>query len=264
MAAGGEMVGFVKKFESLKASSTSVDECRSPKNAEFNKNGMKYAEDHLLCSICTELFIKAVTLNCSHTFCKYCIYQWKEKKSQCPICRVKIKIMLPIMVLDNYIESLLQDATAETISHRITLLEEREGKEIPNRTINGLELDDDEEYETFSDGSDEGNFDYLANELIQYTLGTIYLDDANSADMLHYESSVEEEEDDGAGASSAVSYEYNGLPGAHYGGYGHCFNCGQTGHWRNGCPFRRKPYYGGYGRCFNCGQHGHWANSCNN
>lgn len=30
--------------------------------------------------------------------------------------------------------------------------------------------------------------------------------------------------------------DYNGLPGAYYGGYGVCFSCGERGHWSNGCP----------------------------
>lgn len=44
-------------------------------------------ESELQCSICAELFVSATTLNCSHTFCKYCISMWKKKKKDCPICR---------------------------------------------------------------------------------------------------------------------------------------------------------------------------------
>lgn len=44
-------------------------------------------ESELQCSICAELFVNATTLNCSHTFCKYCITMWKKKKKDCPICR---------------------------------------------------------------------------------------------------------------------------------------------------------------------------------
>ncbi|KAH9632334.1 hypothetical protein HF086_010259 [Spodoptera exigua] len=44
-------------------------------------------ESELQCSICNELFVEATTLNCSHTFCKYCISVWKKKKRDCPICR---------------------------------------------------------------------------------------------------------------------------------------------------------------------------------
>lgn len=47
-------------------------------------------ENELQCSICAELFVAATTLNCSHTFCKYCITMWKKKKKDCPICRWNI------------------------------------------------------------------------------------------------------------------------------------------------------------------------------
>lgn len=32
---------------------------------------------------------------------------------------------------------------------------------------------------------------------------------------------------------------YNGLPGAYYGGYGQCHVCGDPNHWAGGCPARQ-------------------------
>lgn len=61
-------------------------------------------EDEMQCSICSEMFIKATTLNCSHTFCKYCIEKWKKTENICPICRTKITSMNATLVLDNVIE----------------------------------------------------------------------------------------------------------------------------------------------------------------
>lgn len=60
-------------------------------------------EDELQCSICTELFIKATTLNCSHSFCKHCLEEWRRKSNKCPICRSKITTANPTIVLDNFI-----------------------------------------------------------------------------------------------------------------------------------------------------------------
>lgn len=50
-------------------------------------------ESELQCSVCAELFITPITLNCSHSFCEYCITMWKKKKKDCPICRQVILIV---------------------------------------------------------------------------------------------------------------------------------------------------------------------------
>merc|ERR1719419_150295 len=44
-------------------------------------------EMELQCSICNELFIDATTLSCCHSFCEFCIKEWKERKAECPNCR---------------------------------------------------------------------------------------------------------------------------------------------------------------------------------
>lgn len=70
-------------------------------------NKLEVAENELQCSICTELFIKAVTLNCSHTFCNYCIGQWRQNKALCPICRTKIDTVSSTLVVDNFISKVI-------------------------------------------------------------------------------------------------------------------------------------------------------------
>lgn len=56
------------------------------KQSALNKVG-ELMDSELQCIICSEMFIEATVLNCSHTFCKYCITKWKKKKKDCPICR---------------------------------------------------------------------------------------------------------------------------------------------------------------------------------
>ena len=46
---------------------------------------------HLICKICKKVFNNPVVLDCTHTFCYYCIKkEIKEKKRECPICHEKI------------------------------------------------------------------------------------------------------------------------------------------------------------------------------
>lgn len=72
--------------------------------AAKNENTMEVMEDEMTCSICSELFVKTMTLNCSHSFCKSCINTWMLNKKICPICRTPIKDLHPTIVLDNFIE----------------------------------------------------------------------------------------------------------------------------------------------------------------
>ncbi|KAG5266721.1 hypothetical protein AALO_G00235410 [Alosa alosa] len=46
-------------------------------------------EDDLQCPVCCELFTDPVVLNCSHSFCRYCLdAYWKDQPSKpCPVCR---------------------------------------------------------------------------------------------------------------------------------------------------------------------------------
>ena len=63
-------------------------------------NFRELAETQLQCAVCSELFVEAVSVNCGHTFCHYCIYQWKKKKANCPVCRADIKQMASCKVMD--------------------------------------------------------------------------------------------------------------------------------------------------------------------
>ncbi|XP_069360020.1 E3 ubiquitin-protein ligase RNF8-like [Maniola hyperantus] len=74
-------------------------------------------ESELTCSICAELFISATTLNCSHTFCKYCITMWRRHKNQCPICRAAITAECNSLVIDSFIEKAV-DLLPEKITQK--------------------------------------------------------------------------------------------------------------------------------------------------
>ncbi|XP_071481888.1 E3 ubiquitin-protein ligase RNF8-like [Diadema antillarum] len=85
-------------------------------------------ENELQCSICSELFIQATTLNCSHSFCAYCIAAWLKRKRECPICRAPTSSHNRSIVLDNYIDKMVERLGEEARQRRREILQERQGR----------------------------------------------------------------------------------------------------------------------------------------
>lgn len=86
-------------------------------------------DENLTCSICSELFVKAMTLNCSHTFCWVCIDSWIKRQRICPNCRSPVISLTRSLVVDNFIEKMVESLTPEQIEKRRQLIEERRGNE---------------------------------------------------------------------------------------------------------------------------------------
>ncbi|XP_009901732.2 E3 ubiquitin-protein ligase RNF8 isoform X1 [Dryobates pubescens] len=86
-------------------------------------------ENELRCTICSEHFIEAVTLNCAHSFCSYCISEWTKRKVECPICRQEIKSKTRSLVLDNCIDRMVEKLDVETKELRLSLTRERKEKQ---------------------------------------------------------------------------------------------------------------------------------------
>ncbi|XP_074641322.1 E3 ubiquitin-protein ligase RNF8-like isoform X2 [Tubulanus polymorphus] len=84
-------------------------------------------ETELQCSICNELFIQATTLNCSHSFCALCISQWMSRKKQCPICRGRITSHQRAIVLDSYIDKMVEHLDEDMKKTRAAIIESRKG-----------------------------------------------------------------------------------------------------------------------------------------
>ncbi|XP_076239791.1 uncharacterized protein LOC143182585 isoform X2 [Calliopsis andreniformis] len=82
-------------------------------------------DEQLTCSICSELFVKATTLNCMHTFCQHCINSWQRKKKECPVCRAPVRAMNRSIVLDNFIDSMLENLPTKAKEKRKEIVEER-------------------------------------------------------------------------------------------------------------------------------------------
>ncbi|KAL2741282.1 LOW QUALITY PROTEIN: E3 ubiquitin-protein ligase RNF8-like isoform X1 [Vespula maculifrons] len=93
-------------------------------------------DEQLTCSVCSELFIKATTLNCMHTFCFHCIDTWNKKRKECPVCRASVKSMNRSLVLDNFIEKMLDKLSMHMKDRRAEIVEEREGRKTVNIEYN--------------------------------------------------------------------------------------------------------------------------------
>lgn len=87
-------------------------------------------ENELQCIICSEYFIEAVTLNCAHSFCSYCIKEWMKRKAECPICRKDIKSKTHSLVLDNCINKMVDNLSSEVKERRSALIRERKAKRL--------------------------------------------------------------------------------------------------------------------------------------
>ncbi|XP_023343689.1 E3 ubiquitin-protein ligase rnf8-B [Eurytemora carolleeae] len=122
------------------------------------------AETHLQCVVCSELFVDAVSINCGHTFCDYCINEWRKKKNNCPVCRTNIRAANPVKVLDEYSDKIFEQFVLEGAKKtRATLKEERaklKAESVRPRRINPVyNLGDDSDDSLDSDNTLEIRFD---------------------------------------------------------------------------------------------------------
>uniref|UniRef100_UPI0037E9C765 E3 ubiquitin-protein ligase rnf8 isoform X2 n=1 Tax=Semicossyphus pulcher TaxID=241346 RepID=UPI0037E9C765 len=131
-------------------------------------------ENELQCIICSELFIEAVILNCAHSFCSFCIKQWRKKKDECPICRRAIQSQTRCLALDNCINSMVENLSLDMKARRQTLITER--KADSSQVIEVIHDDDSSD----SDGS-MVSIDSSASSLVSVdTDGSIHLDSSPS------------------------------------------------------------------------------------
>ncbi|XP_015591582.1 E3 ubiquitin-protein ligase rnf8 [Cephus cinctus] len=103
-----------EKLDTTRLCNTLQKETNCPQELDVpdNKQGNAFdkvndiMEAELTCSVCSELFVRAMTLNCMHTFCQRCIEAWKKKSNECPVCRTPVTSMIRSLVLDNFIDKM--------------------------------------------------------------------------------------------------------------------------------------------------------------
>ncbi|XP_011686180.1 PREDICTED: E3 ubiquitin-protein ligase RNF8-like [Wasmannia auropunctata] len=88
----------------------------------------------LTCPICTELFVEATMLSCTHIFCHDCIESWNrgQKNRACPVCSKPVTSMIRSTGLDDLIENMIadfRDFPPELKNKRKERMQEREASE---------------------------------------------------------------------------------------------------------------------------------------
>ncbi|XP_033127726.1 E3 ubiquitin-protein ligase RNF8-like isoform X3 [Anneissia japonica] len=135
-------------------------------------------ESELQCSICAELFIQATTLNCSHSFCHTCIMEWFKKKKECPCCRTKVTTYTRSIVLDNYIDKMVESLSEELKIRRTEIVKERKSMTGTAATSGTFKqeiiISDDEEDDSFDEDAfrEEYAHDDRFNSDDDYGVGT--------------------------------------------------------------------------------------------
>ncbi|XP_022091024.1 E3 ubiquitin-protein ligase rnf8-B-like [Acanthaster planci] len=137
-------------------------------------------DSELRCSICSELFISAVVLNCSHTFCSFCITQWKRRTDRCPICRASISSRNPLPKLDTFLAKFVRLVGREAEKKRAETVRNRQDQEkelqqggrtwgnLANHSLDDLDPDDDDFDDSFDSDSSEVD-EFL--EILQHRVG---------------------------------------------------------------------------------------------
>mgnify|MGYP001012846287 CR=1 FL=1 len=110
-------------------------------DAMTHKEIQDILEYDLSCAICQDVYINPLILNCSHTFCKFCVYRWLSKKTGCPQCRITVCFQAENLALRNIINRLVQKASSQFQLNRTNCVnqrlkdEEEQEKEEKTRTL---------------------------------------------------------------------------------------------------------------------------------
>ncbi|XP_045167081.2 E3 ubiquitin-protein ligase RNF8-like isoform X2 [Mercenaria mercenaria] len=194
-------------------------------------NFAELMETELQCSICNELFVRATSLNCSHAFCSLCINQWMKVKKECPQCRAAITTHMHSVVLDSYIEKMVEQFSKEMKTRRQELVVERKKEEAAFNEANKPKPAPAPARGRGRGGRGRGRtrggLMAAPPALPEPPPPIMISEDEDDSDV-----------DDDDEYNSLSDSDIEGDGDAYYGGYGHCYNCGSRGHWANGCPFR--------------------------
>lgn len=204
------------------------------------RKGLFSIQKEFTCAICHELFVRANTLSCSHSYCERCIVSWMKKNQDCPTCRKRIEGK-PIhsIALDNAVSKLVE-LRVENFAERSRKKNAAVTKQYDygTQTACPQQPRDSNRSKNNNGGACIRHFFHPQNgachgfHFFNAPRDDDYSDDYSDS---YYSDSDSYYSDDGSYYSDGDSYyddddyydDYNGLPGYYWGGYGSCFNCGK-------------------------------------
>lgn len=212
-------------------------------------------EAELQCSICAELFIEATTLGCSHSFCNSCVEEWLKRNNICPNCRCAVTTKSRSIVLDSYIDQMVEHLSDDLKQRRkeIVLARKAEKKKqktpkkaTPTKNIVPVVTISDSPRASTSTGPAVAVPEVASTVTVQTSEHKMTTRSRSGtavrANAAHAQAVLSSSSDESEAWNSSDEYESEGSvegdPHAYYGGYGYCFRCGRRGHWANGCPER--------------------------
>lgn len=111
-------------------SNTEQDKTGSMDAAERNLAALHRDIEEILdsdvyCAICREVYVHPIILNCSHSFCKFCLIFWLNKQVCCPSCRMVAVFQTENLALRNTISKMISNTSAKYKRERSNLVQQR-------------------------------------------------------------------------------------------------------------------------------------------
>ncbi|XP_072032643.1 E3 ubiquitin-protein ligase rnf8-B-like isoform X1 [Amphiura filiformis] len=216
--------------------------------AEALQNITDVMETELTCSICSEFFMQATTLNCSHSFCNYCILTWMNKKRECPVCRTVVLSHNRSIVLDNYIDKMVEKLSEEMKDRRDAIIIERKKQQNENSRPPTSAIIFPRQQEppipipVYHQQQQQQHQQQHHQQQQHHNRGYHHGHRGQPHQQMHHQNRRNDpiviSDGEGTDPIEVIDDNYDpGMPGYYYGGYGTCHRCGRRGHWSRGCPY---------------------------